>query len=631
MVAGMPTTTKQRTRQASWPARVGLVRLSDGETGTDGFHRSWIMLFPEGKFEHEQYGELNFTKARLATIKRQFDSRVRHIDIALDANHDQDKATGWLEQLALREPGRDPKTGEATPAGLWGLVRWTPLGLRYLKDQIYRYFSPEFGPWKDPETGKQYRDVLIGGGLTNRPFLKRMSAVQLAEISTRPWSQVDKDCLCDTCFLDPANRRLPIYEGAGPKDAKGRYTQRGKLNLNGMHAALAAIHGGRTGKPMTGLPSGVEAKLQRLLERYGGSGKDSGSATSAKTASEGGSEGRRMAGKQGATKTKPVQKSRREREQDLEALLFGEGEEMPEAPDEDETDDNGAEEEGDEGEELSDSDAGMTFAAKASDKKGGKASKAGKGSAAGDAEDAADGGGDEDTEDDGEQYDDSSDMPDDYSMDDGEEEDDTPTEGTSGRASSKKVGGHSTKTMSKKASEGDGGMTLREMQSELMRLREESAQAKYQLYEAAVDKTLEGWAKGHRMTLSEGGKPSKASGPVALSRTFREAYRYLMLKEAITLTERQRGGIRKLIELALHDAVVDLSTRGSSFDQESRRTLRSSNDPRKRGPQSPAQSDALQEHAVRLSESRFNKPLEKLSEAEKLQVFTEAAEEVEYR
>src|SRR5215472_2663896 len=141
-----------------------------GEVGSDGFHRSWIMLFPEGKFKHPDYGSLNFTHTFLSEIKAHFDDNVRGIEIALDQNHDKNQAVGWLEELQLR-----PEMGD-TPAGLFAKVRWTPLGVQLLQEQRYRYFSPEFGPDKNARTGKVTNNVLLGDGLTNRPFLKEMDA-----------------------------------------------------------------------------------------------------------------------------------------------------------------------------------------------------------------------------------------------------------------------------------------------------------------------------------------------------------------------------------------------------------------------------------------------------------------------
>ncbi|HEX8036632.1 MAG TPA: phage protease, partial [Ktedonobacterales bacterium] len=133
------------------------VRL--GEPGSDGFHRSWIMLMPEGMFRHPEYGRLAFTRRKLLEFKRHFDAKVRKIDIALDRDHDAKAATGWLEQVEYRA-ARDE-----TPAGLWGRIRWTSLGVRLLKEQIYRYFSPEFGSYPDEESGRTWENVLIGGAL----------------------------------------------------------------------------------------------------------------------------------------------------------------------------------------------------------------------------------------------------------------------------------------------------------------------------------------------------------------------------------------------------------------------------------------------------------------------------------
>ncbi|MDE2104314.1 MAG: hypothetical protein KGL39_44160, partial [Patescibacteria group bacterium] len=315
------------TQQARWLADLQRVMRFD-ETGSDGFHRSWIMLFPQGEYEHPQYGELHFTAQRLSEIKRLFDERVRHIDIALDANHDQDKATGWLERLDLRPATASATgagTGAGTPAGLWGLVRWTPYGMRLLKDQLYRYFSPEFGPWTDPASGRKYANVLIGGGLTNRPFLKEMPAVQLsgdgAQISQRSWASVNKSMLPRSCFLivgDPAKKstwRLPVYEGAG-NIVGGVFERRGPLNINAVRAALAALGGAHTGKAMTGVPNGVRAKLEGWLKKYGGDKAQQAS----ELAGGGVVEESNMAGKSGRSKP-----ARENLEFDEETQSFADG------------------------------------------------------------------------------------------------------------------------------------------------------------------------------------------------------------------------------------------------------------------------------------------------------------------
>lgn len=246
-------------------------RVTLGETSTDGARRSWIMYMPLGKFYHPQYGELNFTRKLLDEVKCHFDNRDRGIEIALDEDHssgrDITKAAGWMEDLEFHEA-----QGEKL-AGLYTLVRWTPIGVYDIENELYKYFSPEYGNHLNELTGDTIPNVAFGGGLTNRPFLKVMPAVQLAEVSRKPWSSVDKSNLPRSCFLiqgDPnvkSTWKLPVYESNG----KGG---RGALNINGVKAALGAIHGARSGKNMTGVPAGTVAKLTRWLTQYGDGNKE---------------------------------------------------------------------------------------------------------------------------------------------------------------------------------------------------------------------------------------------------------------------------------------------------------------------------------------------------------------------
>ena len=147
--------------------------------GADGAPRSWIMLMPYGHYEHPDYGKLFFSETLLKKFKANFDQRVRKIDIALDVDHKasqgDSRATGWIESMDLRGPVGDE------PGGLWGCIAWTPYGAQLLHDHVYRYFSPEFGTYTDEATGEEYADVIIGGALTNRPFLKVMPSIALSE------------------------------------------------------------------------------------------------------------------------------------------------------------------------------------------------------------------------------------------------------------------------------------------------------------------------------------------------------------------------------------------------------------------------------------------------------------------
>jgi hypothetical protein len=97
--------------------------------------------------------------------------KVRGIDIAIDYDHNPGPAAGWVQ------------TAEVKDNGLWLQVEWTPDAAEKLRKREYRYFSPEFSAsWTDPKSSVKHQDVLMGGGLTNRPFLKDLLPVNLSEI-----------------------------------------------------------------------------------------------------------------------------------------------------------------------------------------------------------------------------------------------------------------------------------------------------------------------------------------------------------------------------------------------------------------------------------------------------------------
>ncbi len=507
---------ENRTQTAAlrWPDDCQRVARLE-EPGPDGFARSWIMLFPLGRFKHPEYGTLNFTRPRLSDIKRKFDLRVRHIDIALDADHKASKgdsrATGWIEAVELRETSGD------TPGGLWGHIKWTPYGMQLLRDQEYRYFSPEFGDWDDPETGKTWSDVLMGGGLTNRPFLKQMPALTLSDKS---WGSVNKSKLPRSSFLiqgDPDDKstwRLPIYEGAGPVDSEGHYTKRGPLNINAVRAALAALGGARTGNPMTGVPSGTRERLQRLLAKQGGGGD----AADTKAASEGGRE----------TMAKKLE---RERDEGLVFMGASGAAPMAKAPLGPHTKDGDMRDES----QLDDTDMM-----------------------------------DDETLDDSETYDDDTLDDDSFSASSdthGALTTDGHTHGKFAEHSHDGDADHSDAPLKsgkgmhepqRQRAKRERTLTL----AEARQMREEHQHLRFQLYERDVTERVRQLAE--------------KLGTSAPSKVFADAYKSFMLEDGFGMDEALRAKINKLCDLALRRGAVDLRSLGSSYDAEARRTIKAS-------------------------------------------------------
>jgi phage I-like protein len=133
-----------------------------------------VQILRAGVFAHPYYGAMIINQQTLADLVRNFNDRVRRQDIPIDYFHDSDReAAGWFTELRVENGGTE----------LWGKAKWTPRAQQMLADGEVKYFSADFYfEWTDPETGVTYKNVLNGGGLVNRPFVKDMKpVVELSE------------------------------------------------------------------------------------------------------------------------------------------------------------------------------------------------------------------------------------------------------------------------------------------------------------------------------------------------------------------------------------------------------------------------------------------------------------------
>jgi phage I-like protein len=146
------------------------------EFGDD--NTSWIQAFPEGTYNHPLFGEMKFDQSNLTDFAKSVKNRVRGVQPDIDYEHKMfgGEAAGWVEE-AKYEEGK----------GLALKVNWTPKARSAIANREYRYFSPTFAEeWEHPKTQKTHKNVLFGGALTNRPFLKDILPVNLSDIVEAP-------------------------------------------------------------------------------------------------------------------------------------------------------------------------------------------------------------------------------------------------------------------------------------------------------------------------------------------------------------------------------------------------------------------------------------------------------------
>ena len=143
------------------------------EDAGNGNFSKWIQAMPLGKYMHPMHGVIDITPERVARFADNVNKGVRGQALDIDYDHKQHngKAAGWVQKA------------EARPDGLWILVEWVKEAWDDIKSGAYRYFSPEFvDEWVHPASQSKFNDVLFGGGITNRPFLKGILPINLSEI-----------------------------------------------------------------------------------------------------------------------------------------------------------------------------------------------------------------------------------------------------------------------------------------------------------------------------------------------------------------------------------------------------------------------------------------------------------------
>jgi Mu-like prophage I protein len=139
-------------------------------------NQSWITAMRVGEYQHPVHGKISFTPDRLKRFADSVKNKVRGIELDIDYDHKQDptkgnEAAGWVKDAVVE--------GDSLKL----LVDWTQTAVSKIKEKAYRYFSPDFqDDWTDA-SGVKHEDVLFGGGITNRPFLKDLLPVNLSELT----------------------------------------------------------------------------------------------------------------------------------------------------------------------------------------------------------------------------------------------------------------------------------------------------------------------------------------------------------------------------------------------------------------------------------------------------------------
>ena len=135
----------------------------------------WVQALSAGDYEHWLFGTISLTEQRFNNMLGNYRNGVPQSEIAIDYEHGMDvakgyQASGWIRDMRLSNQNLE-----------W-LIEFTDDALQEIRDKKWRYFSAEFADLYEDNQGGLYLDVVLGGGLTNRPFLKGMQALNFSEV-----------------------------------------------------------------------------------------------------------------------------------------------------------------------------------------------------------------------------------------------------------------------------------------------------------------------------------------------------------------------------------------------------------------------------------------------------------------
>lgn len=150
---------------AGWRTLAVMPTLAAGTTS------SWIQVMEAGEFTDPRYGDFLIDAPLMDLMIANFDRLPLTPSVDLDHSGfttGSSRAAAWYERLQRRG------------AEMWASVLWTPFGVAAVQSGEYRFFSPEFTYNYVDKHGDEHGAALIGGGLTNRPFLTGMAEVTLA-------------------------------------------------------------------------------------------------------------------------------------------------------------------------------------------------------------------------------------------------------------------------------------------------------------------------------------------------------------------------------------------------------------------------------------------------------------------
>lgn len=136
-----------------------------------------------GNFKHHQ-GSFELKESHIDDMIENFEKGSNGIEPAINYNHEiHAKAAGW--PVSMKKVTIEKQLSDGTKTSQVGIdmkVKWTPAGAKAIRDKEFKHFSIEFAfEHVNSETREKFKNVVTGGALTNKPFLKNTAITALEQ------------------------------------------------------------------------------------------------------------------------------------------------------------------------------------------------------------------------------------------------------------------------------------------------------------------------------------------------------------------------------------------------------------------------------------------------------------------
>lgn len=245
-----------------------------------------IELLRTGMWDTPYHGMFMVTPDDLRQYVENFKNDVRPSSstegLPIDREHESDDgAAGWIMDLEVRANG----DGES----LWGTkINWTPKAEQEIVDGEFKFFSPEFCPdyYEDPEEyGAFFENVLIGGGITNRPLFKDLKPLMASDSAGDSTSGLTRSKQLDTIYIKAGEKSMLVLEEVRKLEASALDADQKKF-LEDHKAELTADERTKFSLTADDDTAAAEAKAKADKEAADKKVADDAAAEAAKTASD---------------------------------------------------------------------------------------------------------------------------------------------------------------------------------------------------------------------------------------------------------------------------------------------------------------------------------------------------------